>query len=230
MKDINLKAEMRELKRNELKKKRIAKKIPAVVYGGGKDNTNVWVEELDFIRTLSVAGENTVVLLNIDGKGDENVLIYDYQLDPITDRAIHIDFLRVDMNKKIEAEVPLEFIGEAPAVKEKGGTLIKSLSVITVKALPGNLPSVLKVDLSKLETFEDKFTVGDLKSSDEKVELMASEEIAIASVAQPRSDEEMAKLDEKVEEDVSQVEGGGQEESEVSGEKKTEDKKEEKAE
>ena len=204
---LKLKAEVRELSDKSLKEGRNAGKIPGIVYGGKKDNVNLWVDKLVFSKMFSEAGENTVVELEIGNK-KENVLIYDYQIDPLSDEFTHTDFLRVDMNKKIEADVPLVYTGEAPAVKELGGTLIKSLDSIAVKCLPGNIPSEFEIDLSKIVDFDSYFTVKDLqKNVPEDVEILVNEEVIIASATPPRSEEELAQLDEKVEEDVSQVEG-----------------------
>ena len=108
--------------------------------------------------------------------------------------------------EKIEAEIPLEFIGESPAVKELAGVLIKSMDEIPVSCLPGDLPKEFIADISKLKTFEDHIKISDLDIS-EKVKVLIEPGTIIASVAPPRSEEELTRLDEKVEEDVSKVEG-----------------------
>jgi len=223
--DIELKVKLRDLKKDNINRKRKDGKIPAVVYGDKKDNKNLWVDALVFAKLYERAGENTIVKLATENGGKENVLIYDYQLDPLTDEVMHIDFLRVDMKRKIEAEVPLVFIGEAPAVKELGGTLIKSLNNIAVKCLPGNIPSEFKVDLSKINDFDSYFTVADLETSDE-VEILVADDVIIVSATPPRSEEELAELDEKVEEDVSQVDGVEKEGEEKEIENTTEKSKE----
>ena len=211
---LKLKAEVRELNDKSLKEGRNAGKVPGIVYGDKKKNENIWVDKLVFSKMFSEAGENTIVELEIGDK-KENVLIYDYQIDPLSDEFTHADFLRVDMNKKIEADVPLVYTGEAPAVKELGGTLIKSLDSIAVKCLPGNIPSEFEIDLSKIVDFDSYFTVEDLqKNVSEDVEILVNEEVIIASATPPRSEEELAQLDEKVEEDVSQVEGAEEKEEE----------------
>lgn len=225
-KDIVLKVKLRDLKKDKLKEGFKNKKIPAVIYGNGLENKNLWVDALAFLRVHEDAGENTIIKLDIENREKDNVLIYDYQADPLSDEIIHIDFLRVDMKKEIEAEVPLVFVGESLAVKEMGGVLVKSLNSVTIKSLPDKIPSELEIDLSKLASFDDHYKVDDLNISDD-VEIVTSGEIVIASVAQPRSEEDLASLDEKVEEDVSQVEGV-QEESEKSDDENSLDNAEDK--
>ncbi|HFC76947.1 MAG TPA: 50S ribosomal protein L25 [Candidatus Moranbacteria bacterium] len=229
-KDIVLEAILRDSKKDNLKEGLRNKKIPAVVYGNKIENKNLWIDALAFSRVYEQAGENTIVKLNIKNSDEDNVLIYDYQIDSLSDEITHIDFLRVDMKKKIEAEVPLVFVGESSAVKELGGILIKSLNSVAIKSLPNKIPSELEVDLSKLTSFEEHCKVSDL-SIDNDVELLTSGEIVVASVAPPRSEEDLAELDEKVEEDVSQVEGAQEDVTPAEGDsstEKTEEKKEEK--
>lgn len=220
MKSVNLKANLRDVEKDNLRKSKAEGKIPAVLYGQGMDNKNVWVNNLEFGKVFYEAGENTVVKLEVENGEKENVLIYDYQLDALSGRFTHIDFLRVNMKEDVETEIPLTFIGEAPAVKEKGGTLVKVLDEVEVRCLPGDMPHEFSVDLSKLVEFEDRITVGDL-AIPEGVEILDNPETVIASVAEPRSEEELAELNEKVEEDVSQVAGA----KDKSATESTEDKK-----
>jgi large subunit ribosomal protein L25 len=154
------------------------------------------------------------------------VIIYEIQKDPVTSNYIHADFFQVRMDEEIEKEVELSYIGEAPAVKELGGVLVKSLDEITVKCLPADLPSEIEVDITVLKTFEDHITVKDLKISP-KVKFDIDQETVVALVAPPRSEEELEGLSEKVEEDVTKVEGVIKEEKPEEGEdeKKEESKK-----
>lgn len=204
MQSVNLKAELRDLKKDNLNDERTAGRIPVVLYGQGKENINVWVNNIEFEKVFQQAGENTVVELSIADGSKENVIIYDYQTNPLSGKIRHVDLLRVNMKESIETEIPLVFIGEAPAVKEKGGILVKVLDEVEVRCLPGNMPHEFNVDLSKLIDFEDRITVGDLVAP-ENVEIIDNPETVIASVTEPRSEEELAGLNEKVEEDVSKV-------------------------
>lgn len=180
-------------------------RIPAVVYGDKVSTRNVWVDALAFERLFATAGTNTILSLTVDNKTPLNVLIYEYQTDPITNRFSHVDFYAVNMKEEVETEVPLMFVGVAPAVKELGGTLVRTIDDVTVRALPTDLPREITVDLSCLKTFDDRITVGDLPISD-KVEVLAEKDTVVAMVDEPRSEEELAALDEAVDADVSKVE------------------------
>jgi len=116
----------------------------------------------------------------------------------------------------------LVFIGEAPAVKEQGGILVKSIDKVEVKCLPADLPSHIDVDISVINAFDKHITINDLKIP-AKVKIKADLETVVALVTPPRSEEDLAELEEKVEADVTKVEGVVKEEAPV--EEKKEDKK-----
>lgn len=204
MKSVELKAIMRDLKKGTLSAKRTEGVVPAVLYGQGKENKNVWINGLEFGKVFKEAGENTVVSLEIEGGGKENVLIYDYQMNPLSGKITHIDLLRVNMKEEIETEIPLVFIGESPAVKEKGGIFVKGMDNVEVRCLPGNMPHEFEIDLNKLVELEDRIIVGDIQAPKD-VEILNNPETIVASISAPRSEEELAQLNEKVEEDVTKV-------------------------
>ena len=95
----------------------------------------------------------------------------------------------------MEATVELNFIGEAPAVKELGGTLVKSLDSVDVKCLPQNLISHIDVDLSVLKTFADSIDVAGLNIPS-TVTILADMSMMVATVAAPVTEEEFKKLEE----------------------------------
>lgn len=206
--------------------------VPAVIYGAGTEPTNVTVDHNTLAKLFKTAGESTLVEMQIEGGKTVNVLIQDIQKDPLREEIIHADFRAVDMNKPIEAEVKLKFVGESPAVKALGGTLVRPLDTLLVKALPNALVSTLEVDLTRLATFDDVVRVSDL-AVPEGVEILEEDNRTLAVVMPPRSEEEMAALDEAVETDVAavQVEGEKKEgeegaEAPAEGEKKEETAKE----
>ena len=171
--------------------------VPAVLYGRGIENKILWVEENNFIKMEREAGRSVLIDLEIDGE-KRKVLIHDFQKHPLTNRFIHIDFYQVKMDEEIEANVEVVFVGEAPAVKELGGVLLKTVDEVLVRCLPADLPKEIKVDLSTLKTFDDRIFVKDLNISD-KVKIDLDGETVVASVAMPRSEEELSQLDETVE-------------------------------
>lgn len=191
--------------------------IPSVVYGKGIASKNIWINNLELKRLLKKSGESVIIDLDIEGENGKNVIIHEIQKDPVSGNYAHIDFFQVKMDEKIEAEIHIEYIGESPAVKELGGVLVKNIDKVQVKCFPADLPSHIDVDISKIVTFNDHVYVKDLKVSD-KVEIEIDPETVVALVTPPRSEEELSQLEEKVEADVTKVEGVIKEEKPEEGE------------
>ncbi|MFC1721425.1 50S ribosomal protein L25 [Patescibacteria group bacterium] len=206
MEAVKLSAIKRAVDKKKVGKLRQKNLIPAVLYGNGIKNIHLSLDNLVFNKVYKDAGSSTLIDLSVDDKEAHKVLIQDVQFHPATDEVLHIDFYQVKMDEEITAEVEITFIGISPAVKDEGGVLVKNFDTIEVKCLPADLPSEIVIDTSKLATFDDVIKVKDLDISD-KVEVMREPDRVIATVAPPRSEEELAKLDEEVEEDVEAVEG-----------------------
>jgi large subunit ribosomal protein L25 len=206
MAQITINATKRTVSGKPVNKLRKDGKIPAVVYGHNITAQNLELSALEFMKAFRQAGESTIVTLSIDGQNTP-VLIHDVQNHYLTEQPIHIDFYAVNMTEKLTATVPIHFVGESQAVKALGGVLLKNLSEVEVECLPADLPSHLEVDISALNTFEDTIRVSDLNVSD-KVEVKAAPEELVVAVEPPRSEAEMAELDQApVAVDVTAVEG-----------------------
>lgn len=203
---MHLKCQKREEVGGGVSKLRKAGMIPAVMYGHKIASENLALNYIEFKKVFEKAGENTVIELEIEGNGKANVLVHEVQMDPMTGSISHADLFQVRMDEKIETAIPLEFVGEAPAVKALGGVLVKNMDEVEVSCLPADLPSTIQVDLSMIEDFDVHIKVKDLKVSD-KVEIKSDMENVIALVERPRTEEELAALNEKVEADVTKVEG-----------------------
>jgi len=132
--------------------------------------------------------------------------VHDLQKDPVTDKITHIDFFETSLTEEVQVKIPLVLVGTSIAVKDLGGTLVKNISEIEVKALAQNLPHEIKVSIDGLNTFEDRILVKDLELPKD-VKIMAKPEEIVVSVSQPEKvEEELAKeLTENVE-DVAKVE------------------------
>lgn len=139
------------------------------------------------------------------------VLIHDIERDPIVGNPIHIDFYQPNLEEEIEAKVPLIFEGEALAVKDLGGTFVKNVSQVVVKAKPQNLPKEIKVAIGSLKTFEDSIMVKDLPVQ-EGVKILGDLNNIVAFVAQPQKIEE--ELVKPIEEKVEEVEKVGEKKKE----------------
>lgn len=153
MKTIELTVERRSTRgKNAARRTRAAGKIPAVVYGAGKDTVPITVD----LRALSDAfrggaAENAIFLLKLHGSDQtRHAMIKDFQRDPLSRRPVHLDFVRVLMDTKIRVRVPVEVVGIAKGVKTEGGILDFVTREIEIECLPGNIPEHLPVDVAEL--------------------------------------------------------------------------------
>ncbi len=162
--------------------------MPAVVYGGGSENTLVTLTEKEFEKVWREAGETTLVELSGLGK-PVSVLIHDVSVDPLYGTPMHADLLQVRADETITVTVPLSFVGVAPAEKNLGGTLIKVLHEVEVEVLPKDIPHELEVDISSLETFENKVLVSDIKLP-LGVRMLDDAEEVVVLVQEAREEEE----------------------------------------
>jgi large subunit ribosomal protein L25 len=135
--------------------------MPAVFYGRKEKSTPVTILKSEFKKIYKDAGESTVISLKVDGKGMD-VLIHEVDVDPIKHEPRHVDFYVLEKGKKIEVNVPVNFIGVAPAMK-LGGIVVKVLHEIEIEADPTNLPHEIDVDLSALENLDSQILVKDVK-------------------------------------------------------------------
>lgn len=157
---FSLPVEIRTVHGKKLTKLRSEGKLPAIMYGPKEEATLLTIDKIAFEKLLKQAGESSVVVLSgLDTP--KEVLIHDVSFDALRGGIMHVDLYAVEAGKEITVHVPLEFIGEAPAVK-LGGTLTKVLHEIEVTCLPVNLPQHIDVDVSMLEDFEKQIHVKDL--------------------------------------------------------------------
>lgn len=198
---------------------RSEKRIPAVLYGHGLESISVEVPEQKMHNVYTAAGESTLIDLTVDEKEPVKVVIHDVQRDALNHTISHVDFYQVKMDEKMHAEIELVFEGAAPAVKNLGGTLVKNIDHIQIECLPKDLVHHITVDISTLATFDDVIRVKDL-SVPSGVTLLQDDEDGIASVAAPRTEEELKALEEDVVENVESVEVDGAKEAEEGGEEK----------
>lgn len=197
---FSLNVEKRNVFGKKLRSYRLQGLLPAVYYGKKSENQAIFIPQKEFQKLFKEAGETSIIELKIDGTG-KNVLIHNVDLDPLSNRPRHADFLVVEMDKPIEAAVPLSFVGESDAVKTLGGILIKVVHELQVKALPANLPHELKVDISKLKSVNDKIFASDVKTPKE-IEILEDLNEIIALIEMPTEEkaEEETKIDfEKIE-------------------------------
>ncbi len=127
-------------------------KIPAVVYGGGKETVPVVIDRHAVTKLLrQETGRNTVFLLKMKGtKLERLAMVRDAQLDPRTQKFLHLDFIRVMKGQRVKVEVPVQLVGEAPGVKV-GGFLDWPTRTLSLECSADQIPAAITIDLSQLE-------------------------------------------------------------------------------
>src|SRR3989344_3773370 len=186
---IELKADKRTIMGKQVRSLRQSGFIPAVLYGKGQEALSLQVPVKEFNKVLKQAGESTLVYINVGGESYPTI-IHDVALDPVKDHVLHADFYKVSLTEKIKTKVPVVFMGESPAVKDLAGIFVRNINELEVEALPQNLPHEITVDISSLKNFGDQILVKDINlGSDVKIE--AEADTILATIQEPKSQEEL---------------------------------------
>ncbi|MCF0167608.1 MAG: 50S ribosomal protein L25 [Bacteroidales bacterium] len=160
MKQITLAGKTRELGRKiDLKNLRKAGEVPCIVYGNGIENVTFSVDAKD-LALITSNPSSVIINLNIDGK-EQLAILHEVQYHPVTDNALHADFLAVGADKPISIDVPVRIFGNSEGVRQ-GGKLVKGVRKLKVSALLENLPDELPVDITTLKIGK-RINAGDLK-------------------------------------------------------------------
>ncbi|MDA8235808.1 MAG: 50S ribosomal protein L25/general stress protein Ctc [Clostridia bacterium] len=171
--------------------------VPAVIYGKGKEDVPIIIDEKELRGILSrETGRNTIIKLEIarkDQPEEHTVMIRDIQQDPLKGQLVHADFYEIALNQKIHTKVPLVFTGDSPGLR-KGGILQQLLREVEMECLASAIPEQLEVDISQLD-LGCRITVADLKCV-EGCKISTNEETVVATIIAPRMAEGEAEADE----------------------------------
>jgi len=203
MEKIILAADIRNAEENN-RDIRLNKQVPAVVYGKNQEPISIKVDNSDFLRTFRKAGESNIINLKV-GKKDIEVLVHDFQKEPVTGDFIHVDFYALTRGEVLTTKVSLNFVGDSEAVK-LGGILEELNKEIEVKCLPKDLVDHFDVDLSVLKEFGDNIKVSDLNLGD-KFEILTPADEVLVLVAKPKvekADEEETTTEEASTEETTE--------------------------
>jgi len=210
--DLELTLDARAAQGKANKRLRREGMVPGVVYGKGEGSTNVQVEAKTFETLYRSAGRTSVVKFRLPGASRATSgFIKSVQRNPLSGKAIHVDYYLVNLNVEMEVDVPLVFTGIAPAVEASGGTLLHNLSSIHVKALPADIPHEITVDVSVLKSLDVAIHVSDLNLNRDLVQVMTDGETLVSTVVPPRVEEEPEPVvveGEELEGEAAEGEGG----------------------
>ena len=175
-------------------------KIPAVFYGPKQESQAITIIYSEFEKTFKEAGESSVVILDVDGTEYET-LIHDVSVHSVKGQVLHVDFYVIEKGKKVQVNIPLEFVGVSPAEKTLGGALVKVMYEIEIEAMPKDLPQSIEVSIDSLVDFDSQIHASDIKLPT-GAELVTNPEEVIALVQEPKEEE----AEETPEVDISSIE------------------------
>jgi large subunit ribosomal protein L25 len=163
-------------------------KMPAVVYGPGKQPVVVTVDPIAVQTILhSETGKNTIFAVSVDGADQGNAMVKDYQLDPVHGHLIHADFLEIAMDRLIVVTVNVETVGEAEGVKLTGGIMDLVTRSIEIECFPSDIPESIKVDVTALK-INDYIRVKNIQT-DAKIKILTDPEVVIVTIVPPQKEE-----------------------------------------
>ncbi len=184
-----LQAESRSVLGKKVKRLRRDGVVPGNVYARGEESRAIQSPLREIQRVFSAVDRNAVVTMSIDGSDDTiPVVLREVQRHPVTRQLIHLDFYQVDLTRSIHSEARLVLVGNSEA-ETKGGTVVQSLELLMLEALPEAMPSVLEIDISVLEDFGHSVLVRDLDLP-EGVVALTDGAVAVATALAPRVAEE----------------------------------------
>jgi len=175
-----LKAEIRQVFGKKVKNIRKKGLIPANIFGKDFKSQAITINAKEFYKVYKKVKETGVLYLEIENK-NLPVLIASLQKHPVNNQILHVDFKKVDLTQKTQAEVPVEIVGQSPAVLEKGGVLLILTQSLLVEALPEEIPQSIKIDISNLNEIGQEIKVADLLTS-ASYKILAEKEKVIVSV------------------------------------------------
>lgn len=160
--------------------------LPANLYGRGIDSASLQLQYVDGRDLLNLHGRNNLIEVQISGETEVRpVVVRDVSIDPVTRKILHIDFFQVDLQRTIQADVPLNFVGISQGVSMYGGVLVQAIDRITIEALPADMPEAIDVDITVLEELDSQLFLRDLTISN-LVTVLTSEDTLVSAVQRPR--------------------------------------------
>ena len=184
--------------------------VPLHLYGGSKGPLSLQGDSSAVVKAVSQVGFHLPVYLQFSESGEqEAALVKEIQRDPISNRVLHVDFLRVDITQITTADIPIFLIGESSAVK-RGGRLNQTTSKLQVQCLPMDMPARIDFDLSFLTELGSFARVSDL-TLPPGLTILSDEEEIVVRVSAPRRAQATQTLDEPIEVAPAEVQVIGEE-------------------
>lgn len=189
MAQLVLEAERRTLIGKKVKTLRRQGRVPAIIYGHAIEPIAISLAAREANRVVPTLTSSQLITVKVGNKEEFAALVRERQRDVILGDLIHVDFLAVSMTETLRASVPIELVGESPAVKSLIGLLMTGVETVEVEALAKDLPNRIEVDISGLAEIGDSLTVRDLDIP-AGVEVLVDLDETIAIISAPTTFEE----------------------------------------
>jgi len=193
---MKIKAAKRETGKKAAKQVRNENKIPSILYGGGAEPVPLEIDYSEFYHYYKESlGHQSFIFLQI-GKKECRCLVRDMQIDPVTREIVHLDFQEVTAGQKLDVEVPVVTLGDAPGIKE-GGILDTGVRDLQIRCMPKDLPDAIEIDVSELQ-IGDSIHIEDIQQKYPDVEFLQPSNTTLVSVLVPKMEVEEPEEEEEL--------------------------------
>ena len=179
-----------ETGKNEMRRMRKAGRVPAVLYGAGKESLPLSLNRRQLRGLLNAEGQNVIFELQVQGGESTPAMIVESQREPVREILLHLDLKRIAMDRKLRVSVLVVMTGEPQGVKQQGGMLEQVLREVEVECLPADIPARLSIDVEPL-MLGQSIRIQDLQERlGEKVRLLQDGHAVVCHVVTPKAVEE----------------------------------------
>ena len=191
METFTVEGKVRESRgKNAARRTRLTGMVPAVLYGARKDSISIAVNAKQVARILrSETGHNTIFSVQLDDGKQEKAMLKDWQVDPVSNKLLHVDLLRIAMDVRMRVKVPVHTFGEAQGVKLQGGIFEMVTREDEIECLPSEIPTEFRLDISEL-MIGTQLRASDIQLDPEKIKLVTDPQRVLAHVVALRVEEE----------------------------------------
>ena len=192
MEQIELQANNRDILGKGVRFLRRQGITPVHLFGHDLKSLALQCQTAKLERSLAEAGEIRLVTLKVrDEKKVRPVLVREVQRESLTSKLLHVDFYQVKMDEKVEVEIPIVLVGEAPALGAKGNRLLRELDTLTIECLPSKIPTSLEVNVGSLTEAGQAVRVKDIAVDSDITVLSGPEQVVVTVIAQPEEKEKV---------------------------------------
>ena len=192
--------------KNAARRLRAAGKVPAILYGLGKDSVSVSLDGKEITRLLqSPSGHNQILNLKVSGGETAPAMASDWQVDPVRGHLLHVDMRRIDLSQPVEVNVSIHIIGVSQGTREQGGHDEVVNREVAVRALPMDVPEKIEVDVTAMALGES-IRVENLPEPDQ-YSFLSRPDMLLVHCVTPKVAEEEEPEEEIVEEEAAEPAG-----------------------